>query len=288
MRNSKIKVEDVELAATIAGDPSKPGLVLLHGWPQSRAVYDGVVDALGEDFFVLAFDLPEIGGSRGAPKSAEKRALADIVISAAESAGAKSIIVAGFDVGGMIAFAAAREHGARIAGAVAANTVIPGADPWSKVLANPHIWHFAFHTIPGLPETLVDGHQRAYFDFFFDFLAGNPKALGPELRDKFAAAYERPAALTAGFDWYRALEADAKLNGRHKRITTPMLYLRGDADSAALDEYAAGLKAVGVENLSTGIIHKSGEFLPVEAPDAFVDALRQFGGVLRQKAKAAA
>ena len=287
MNISKINVENIELAVTMAGDPSKPGLVLLHGWPLSRAVYDGVVDALGADFFVLAFDLPEIGGSRGAPQSAEKRVLADVVISAAENAGAKSIIVAGFDVGGMIAFAAAREHGSRIAGAVVANTVIPGAEPWSKVLANPQIWHFAFHSLPQLPETLVAGHQRVYFDFFFDALSGDPKAMRPELRDALAAAYQRPEALTAGFNWYRTMAADAKLNGRHKRITTPMLYLRGDADSTAINEYSAGLKAVGVENLSTGIIPKSGEFLPVEAPEAFVEALRRFETGLQERAKAA-
>jgi hypothetical protein len=43
------------------------------------------------------------------------------------------------------------------------------------VLANPYIWHFAFHAIPGLPERLVQGNQRAYFDYFFD-ADGYPRA----------------------------------------------------------------------------------------------------------------
>src|SRR5262249_27886970 len=161
VRKETIEYDGLTLGALIAGAPAKPCLVLLHGWPQSKEVYDQVIDELGSEHYVLAFDLPAVGESRGAPKSAEKAALAEMLIGAAERAGARSIVLAGFDVGGMIAYAAARDHGKRIAGAIVVNTVIPGIEPWSKILADPRIWHFAFHAIPGLPELLVTGHQRA-------------------------------------------------------------------------------------------------------------------------------
>jgi pimeloyl-ACP methyl ester carboxylesterase len=80
----------------------------------------------------LAFDLPDIGDSKCTPPSAEKAALADILVSAAKRAGAHSPILAGIDVGGMIAFAATRDHGPRICGAIIGNTVIPGIDPWRQ------------------------------------------------------------------------------------------------------------------------------------------------------------
>jgi len=179
------EVSGVQLAVSVAGDPDRPALILLHGWPHSREIYDGVLEELGKRYFTLAFDLPEIGGSRGAPPSAEKRVLADILISAAEAIGARSMVVAGFDVGGMIAFAAARYYGGRIVGAVPMNTVIPGLHPWADVIANPTIWHFAFHAVPELPELLVAGHQRAYFDFFFDLLAGRRGAVTNEMRQIF-------------------------------------------------------------------------------------------------------
>lgn len=53
------------------------------------------------------------------------------------------------------------------------NTVIPGVAPWSRLVAEPRIWHFAFHSIPQLPELLVSGRERAYFDYFYDLLAGD-------------------------------------------------------------------------------------------------------------------
>ena len=203
-----LRVGQLSLAASVAGDASRPALLLLHGWPHSRALYDGVIEPLSADFFVLAVDLPDVGEWRGSLASAEKAELADIMLAAAESAGAQNIIITGVDVGGMIAFAAARDHGARIAAAIVINTVIPGIEPWSKIIADPRIWHFAFHAIPDLPELLVTGHERVYFDFFHNALSGDPKRIPDALRAQFVGAYQRREALGAGFDWYRAMSKD--------------------------------------------------------------------------------
>jgi pimeloyl-ACP methyl ester carboxylesterase len=276
MHTDVVEVEGLRLGLLSAGDPSKPALVLLHGWPQSKEVYDGVVESLADGHFVLAFDLPEIGESRGASRSAEKKDLAHIVLEAAQRRGGRSPLIAGFDVGGMIAYAAARDHAHRISGAIVMNTVIPGIDPWAKVLADPRIWHFAFHATDRLPELLVAGRQRAYFDFFVDFLAGRKDAITERHRAAFASAYERPDALRAGFDWYRAMQVDAERNSEPKEIQTPMLYLRGDVDGRSPEDYVRGLKEKGAQRLSGAVLHGSGEFAPLEAPDAFVREVRAF------------
>ena len=282
MDSIKLANHGVEIAMQTAGDASRQALLLLHGWPHSHVLYDPVMHDLSERFFVLAPDLPEIGESRGTPKSAEKTVLADVLITAAEQAGGRDIIIAGIDAGGMIAFAAARDHGQRIRGAVVANTVIPGLDPWEKLLANPRIWHFAFHAIPDLPETMVQGRQRAYFDYFTNVLAGNAKAVTEEYRSRFAEAYARPEALKAGFDWYRTLAADAGHNARPKAIETPLLYLRGDADGRSPEEYVPGLRKAGVRELSSAVIPRCGEFAPLEAPRAFAETLVNFAGSMRR------
>jgi pimeloyl-ACP methyl ester carboxylesterase len=281
MRRETIEHDGLTLGLLTAGNPAKAGLVLLHGWPQSKEVYDQVIDELASDHYVLAFDLPAVGDSRGAPRSADKKALAETLIGAAERAGAQSMVIAGFDVGGMIAYAAARDYGPRILGAVVMNTVLPGIDPWSKILADPRIWHFAFHTIPELPELLVGGHQRAYFDFFVDVLVGKKEAVSEHYRAVFAQAYERPEALKAGFDWYRAMKADAERNSQPKEILTPMLYLRGDADGRSPEDYLPGLRDVGAKRVKGGVLHGSGEFAPLEVPQAFMRALLSFARACR-------
>jgi pimeloyl-ACP methyl ester carboxylesterase len=278
MQRDQIEVGELTLACRKAGKPSDPCLVLLHGWPQTGLAWEGVLPELGEDSYALAFDLPDVGDSKGAPRSAEKTELANIILKAAEAAGGKSIIVAGYDVGGMIAFASARDHSARIAGAVVMNTVIPGLDPWAKILSDPRIWHFAFHQIPELPETVVAGHERAYFDFFYNVMSKDPKHLPDARRNAYAKGYARRESLKVGFDWYRAMPKDAEHNASRTEIKSPMLYLRGDAGAAGkgVEEYAAGLKKAGVINLETGVLPNSGEYAPEEAPGALVDALRRF------------
>jgi pimeloyl-ACP methyl ester carboxylesterase len=280
-----IECSGLKLAVRTAGDPEQPCLILLHGWPQTGRAWEGVLDDLGRDHFACAFDLPGVGDSVGAPVSAEKIALAGLLLDAAEKLGARSIIIGGYDVGGMIAFAAARDHGARIDGAVVMNTVIPGLDPWDETLSDPRIWHFAFHNIPNLPETLVAGHQRRYFDFFHDVMAGDKAALTDAARDAYARGYSRPEALKAGFDWYRAMEADATRNAQPKAIETPILYLRGDADGHSPDDHIPGLKQGGARNITGGVLANSGEYAPEEAPDALIQALRDFRQCVGQKAR---
>ncbi|TKR29601.1 alpha/beta hydrolase [Luteimonas gilva] len=272
---ARVAVDSIELSARTAGDREHPALVLLHGWPHSSALYDGVLEALAADRFVIAFDLPAIGASRGLPPSAEKTVLADIVLRGAESLGARGIAIAGLDVGGMIAFAAARDHADRIVGAVVMNTVIPGVDPWTKVVADPRIWHFAFHAVPELPEAMVSGRERRYFDYFIDILSGDARKIDEPMREAFAAAYARPEALQAGFDWYRAFEKDAERNSKPRTIATPMLYVRGEADAGKISDYVRGLERAGAVDVEQATL-PGGEFSPLEAPDEFVAILRRF------------
>ena len=96
----------------------------------------------------------------------------------------------------MIAYSYLRQY-VDAAQVVIMDTVIPGVDPWPEVLRNPYIWHFALHAIPALPETLVQGRQAEYFDFFFDVLSADPSKITPQARAEYVAAY-RPSRADRG------------------------------------------------------------------------------------------
>jgi pimeloyl-ACP methyl ester carboxylesterase len=268
-----ITAGDSELSALVAGSSTLPALVLVHGWPLTSAIWKPVMAGLSQRYFVLAFDLPGIGRSRMSDAPVRKAEIAELLLQAAEAAGATDITIVGVDVGGMIAFAAARDHGRRIERAVIINTVIPGVEPWTRVLANPSVWHFAFHQVPVLPELLVAGKQRDYFDFFLDALAVNRSRIDRDMRGEFAEAYADPAALKIGFDWYRAMPEDAQHNKRRKRIETPILYLRGDASPEPVQAYVSGLRDVGAMQVNARTIRNCGEIVSLEQPDALVEIL---------------
>jgi pimeloyl-ACP methyl ester carboxylesterase len=61
-----------------------------------------------------------------------------------------------------------------------------------------------------------------------------------------------------------------------KAITTPILYVRGDADGRSPRPYLAGMRAAGATDVRSVTIAGCGECLPLEQPDAFVDVIRTF------------
>jgi pimeloyl-ACP methyl ester carboxylesterase len=124
---------------------------------------------------------------------------------------------------------------------------------------------------------LVSGRERRYFDFFFDFLGHKERPLPDEVRDRFTRAYERPEALTAGFDWYRAFADDARQNEDFKRTKVPILYFRGDADGRTPDEYVDGLRRAGAEHVTSQVLTDTAEFGPIERPDVFAKMIEAFG-----------
>ena len=55
--------DGVRLAVHESGNPSGPVIVAVHGFPDNHAVWDGVGDALGDDFRVVAYDVRGAGAS---------------------------------------------------------------------------------------------------------------------------------------------------------------------------------------------------------------------------------
>ncbi|RWF48000.1 MAG: alpha/beta hydrolase [Mesorhizobium sp.] len=268
MQTSTIEIEGLSIATREAGPAGAPAFLLLHGWPQSSYAFERVV----------APDLPCIGGSQGVPEAGDKRTLARLMRGVAETCGLRQLVAAGHDVGGQIVFALLSDHPEILSGAAIMDVVIPGVAPWEKVIRNPQIWHFAFHAIPALPETLVSGHQSAYFDFFFNVLSKDRASIPDDAREIYAKAYSRPESLQAGFDWYRAFPEDAKANAARpaKPIAVPVLYLRGAAESGDIGDYVDGLRAAGLSNVEGDIIADSGHFVADENPEALAARLARF------------
>jgi pimeloyl-ACP methyl ester carboxylesterase len=65
-----LRVHGLSIEASAAGNADKPSLVILHGGCNPAPLYDGVTEELSADFHVFSIDLPNFGGSRGAPPSA--------------------------------------------------------------------------------------------------------------------------------------------------------------------------------------------------------------------------
>lgn len=261
-----------------AGDPDAPPFLFLHGYPQSAKQWLPVMAAAAKTAHTIAIDLPGIGDSPPAQGGGSKVAIAELVQRLIETLELNDLTLVGHDVGGMVAYAYLRRY-TDVERVAILETVIPGVDPWEEVIRNPYIWHFAFHSIPELPEILVRGHQERYFDFFFDLLSADGSRITPQARSTYAAAYAQDSALTAGFDLYRAFAQDAKDNAQSASagpVATPLLYVRGGASPVDIDAYLEGFRRAGVHNVQGKTIPNAAHFLADEQPEALWTALGEF------------
>ncbi|WP_158890555.1 alpha/beta fold hydrolase [Amycolatopsis anabasis] len=268
-RENQVQLGSSSLHVVEAGDPDAPALLFLHGWPESAHSWAAVQRLAAAEFRAVAFDLPGIGGSTGAATDGSKAALARVVHEVIRALALRDVVLVGQDVGGMIAYSYLREFG-DLRKAVIMDVVVPGLDPWERVVRNPYIWHFGMHAVPELPERLVQGRQRDYFGYFFDILSvDGATAIPAESREIYARAYASDAALTAGFNWYRTFPLDAERNAAMTPpVTTPLLYLRGDTTSGQLGDYVDGLRAAGIQHVEAALIPDAGHYAQEEAPDA--------------------
>lgn len=270
-RNSTVTIDDLALHVVESGPPGGRPFLFLHGWPESWRTWLGVMDAADAgppEARIIAIDLPGIGESTGVAGRGSKLRLAETVHALVRYLDLTGLTLVGHDAGGMAAYAYLRRFD-DVERVVIMNTVIPGIDPWNEVLRNPYIWHFGLHAVPDLPETLVRGRQAEYFDYFYDVLSADPGRISAASRAAHAAAYGDDAALTAGFDLYRAFPQDASDNAAFAEagaVDIPLLYVRGDREGGDIDAYARGFRDAGVKNLTTATVPDAGHFAQEEQP----------------------
>ncbi|MFI7442942.1 alpha/beta fold hydrolase [Nonomuraea indica] len=269
LRHSTVSISDLSLHVVESGPAEGRPFLFLHGWPESWRTWLGVMeaaDAAQTGVRVIAIDLPGIGESTGTAGGGSKLRLAETVHALVRHLGLTDMTLVGHDAGGMAAYAYLRRFD-DVERVVIMNTIIPGVDPWNEVLRNPYIWHFGLHAVPHLPETLVQGHQAEYFDYFYDVLSADPSRISADTRAAHAAAYRDDAALTAGFDLYRAFPQDAVDNAAFAEagaVDTPLLYVRGDREGGDIDAYARGFRDAGVRTLVTATVADAGHFAQEE------------------------
>ena len=190
-------------------------------------------------------------------------------------------MLAGYDVGSRVARTVAATAPERV-GALVLSPPMPGAG--ARVLgpeAQREFWYQSFHRL-GLAEELIDGNPvavRAYLRHFWSHWSGPGFEVDEAELNRLAERYGAPGAFTASIGWYRAgsgtiatgLAEQAPAPADRFAAPTTVLWPEHDplfppAWSDRLGEFFAD---VTVRPLP-GVGHSA----PLEAPEAFADAIR--------------
>jgi len=205
--HSSVKVNDVTLRYQTNGDASSPTVIFLHGWGGAARYFSGVMSDLSDDYFCVAPDLPEFGGS---PPLAETRThtnnangesnyshrgLARIVAQFMDAVSVGECDVIGHSYGSGVAIALASLFPQRVRRVVISNFSTFRDERERRIVAMMHHVTDAMMLARKLPFARTDRFARAFGARYFHQLPNDPQILRDGVSD-FMDMDEQTARLT--------------------------------------------------------------------------------------------
>ncbi|MGK5519290.1 alpha/beta fold hydrolase [Micromonospora sp. URMC 107] len=262
VRQGSVTVDGATLRYTSTGSGSP--LVLLHGWPQTSWAWQKVLPALAQQHTVITFDLPGLGGSAVPTGGYDKATTARRIRQAVNQLGFTQVALIGHDLGAMVAYNYARDFPTEVTRIGVVESPLPGFGLENFYGVS---WHFLFNASPApIPERIMDNEDvPTYLGMLFD-RSQHPEAID---RSVYYRAYSDPVRRTAGYEYYRALKADAADNQAHaqaKRLTIPVMAM--GAQSVFGPAVAASYQQVA-SDVRTVVAPDTGHWIPEENPTFF-------------------
>lgn len=272
----------VRLHVVTGGAADAETVVLLAGFPQTWWAWHSVMRTLGQRFRVVAVDLPGQGNSARPAGSYDTHTVAGQVRAALASLGVSRYWLVGHDIGAWVAFSLALGFEDDLLGLALLDAGIPGVTLPESIPTAPQLawktWHFAFHLVPELPETLLAGRELDYARWFLATKTLADDTFTEAEIVHYGASLAAPGGLAASLGYYRHAGESARRN--HKAlargpIAVPVLGI--SASHGSIPDMAASL-APWVTRTSGVVVPGSGHFIPDEQPAAVADALVGFCG----------
>ena len=227
---SQVRLGELTFPVRTAGPEDGEAIILLHGFPQTSAVWMPHLARLSAaGFRAIAPD--QRGYSATARPHGVDRYGLDLlvadVLGIAGSLGADRFHLVGHDWGGAIAWALAAAHPDRLRSLTSVSTPHPKALASSLYRSSQLVrsWYVGFLQIPALPERLLTSKNGALLRRMLR-QSGLPDAQV----DEYADVMLEPGAMTAALSYYRALRPWSAVTVG--RISVPTLYVWSTDDTA--------------------------------------------------------
>ena len=272
-----IKGDGASLFVRRAGPRNAPSIVLLHGYPQTSAMWHGVAPILARSYQVVCPDLRGYGQSDKPASDSlhqpySKRAMANDIIAVMRRLGHKRFLVGAHDRGARVAHRMGLDH----PNSVAAMTLLDIA-PTREMYANTstefarNYWHWFFLTLPSpFPEKMIGADPEMFWKQKCFYQSKEKVPFVSEALTEYLDAFANPEMIHASCEDYRAA---ASIDIEHdnadlgKKLKMPILTLwakHGVIETCFNGLNLWRLRAKKVEGKALDATHYMAEEIPEE------------------------
>ncbi len=282
-------VNGITIHAVHGGNRAGKPLLLLHGHPQTHAIWHLIAPRLVERFYVVAADLRGYGDSAkppGLPDHANysKRTMAQDQVELMRALGFERFLLCAHDRGARVAHRLCLDHPAAVEKAVFLD-IAPTLDMYEGTTMEfaRAYWHWFYLIQPApLPETML-GHDPEFY--LRSVMARSEKGLGlftPEAFAEYLRCAQLPGAIHAMCEDYRAaagidLEHDRQSRTEGRKVQCPLTVIWGQQGVIErcfepLQLWGRCAETVGGQGFPCG------HYIPEEAPELLLEAMLSFFG----------
>jgi haloacetate dehalogenase len=266
----------INLVSGGSGDP----VLLLHGYPETHAMWHKVAPELARDYTVVCADLRGYGDSskpKGVPGHANysKRAMALDMAEVMGALGHQRFHVVGHDRGGRVAHRLARDHGRRVR-----SLTVLDISPTLKMYESTNMqfakayyhWFFLIQKAP-LPEKMLASLGPRYILGRIGRSHGGLKHFTPAVQREYIRCFDPHSTCE---DYRAAATIDLVHDRKDKaKLKMPVLALWGkQAVVEALFDCLADWREVAADVRGRAL--QCGHFIPEEKPRELLAELRRF------------
>ena len=262
-----------------------PPVLLLHGYPETHAMWHKVAPQLARDHTVVCPDLRGYGDSskpRGLPDHSNysKRAMALDMVEVMESLGHLAFHVVGHDRGGRVGHRLARDHGRRVR-----TLTVLDISPTLKMYQSTDMafarayyhWFFLIQPAP-LPEKMLFSMGVKYILGRIGRGRSGLKHFSKAAQREYVRCFRDPRTIHATCEDYRAAATIDLVHDKQdlrRKLKMPVMAIWGkQAVVEALFDCLADWREVAVDVRGRALA--CGHFIPEEKPKELLVELRRF------------
>lgn len=275
----KCFVNGIRLHVRVAGE-GQP-VLLMHGWLGTSYSWRHVAPKLVQaGYKLICPDMRGYGDSDKPAAGYDGLTLVEDMRSVLVQLGVREKVhVAGWDMGALPAYLFAAHYPSEVATLTYIDEPLPSVNLHTLTMYTKEnfggYWHFGFNSAENLPEMLISGKERQFWNYLYSLMLYNPSVITENDKDEYMRTYASGGGIRGSNGWYReALTTTDQFAAAiaKGKLTLPVMGIGGQYGTPYTQSQLSAIS----DQVHGGIIPDCGHMVAEEQPGMLVKYFLDF------------